>query len=94
MASPRCRGIKTIHATAVGIDVAVRHIGAWDAARLQHLLDQARSIQPVPTESAAEVLVDRSKRDMAERSRVLAGLDANGWRRQDTAATQGISRKV
>ena len=26
--------------------------------------------------------------------RILAALDANNWRRQDTAATLGISRKV
>ena len=29
-----------------------------------------------------------------ERRRILAALDANNWRRQDTAATLGISRKV
>ncbi|MFP3616521.1 helix-turn-helix domain-containing protein, partial [Paraburkholderia sp. SIMBA_050] len=28
------------------------------------------------------------------RSRVIAALDANGWRRQDTAQQLGISRKV
>jgi len=31
---------------------------------------------------------------MAERSRVLAALDANSWRRQDSAQYLGISRKV
>ncbi|MFQ6690297.1 helix-turn-helix domain-containing protein, partial [Bordetella pertussis] len=30
----------------------------------------------------------------AERERVLAALEANGWRRQDTAHHLGISRKV
>ncbi|WP_343550254.1 helix-turn-helix domain-containing protein, partial [Ralstonia sp.] len=29
-----------------------------------------------------------------ERRRILAALDANNWRRQDTANTLGISRKV
>jgi hypothetical protein len=42
----------------------------------------------------AEVLVDRSKWDMAEHNRMLAALDANGWRRQDTALYPRISRKV
>jgi DNA-binding NtrC family response regulator len=74
------------------IGVTVRRIGAWDAARLQRLL--ARTSQPAPAESAAKVLVDRSKWDMAERNRVLAALDANGWRRQDTTVYLGISRKV
>ncbi|EHP37435.1 Fis family transcriptional regulator, partial [Cupriavidus basilensis OR16] len=29
-----------------------------------------------------------------ERRRIVAELDANSWRRQDTAASLGISRKV
>ncbi|WP_195842534.1 helix-turn-helix domain-containing protein, partial [Bordetella pertussis] len=32
--------------------------------------------------------------ERAERERVLAALEANGWRRQDTAHHLGISRKV
>jgi DNA-binding NtrC family response regulator len=31
---------------------------------------------------------------MAERGRIAEALDANGWRRQDTAQFLGISRKV
>jgi DNA-binding NtrC family response regulator len=86
--------VRELRNLAERIGVTVRQIGAWDAARLQRLLALARSSQPVPVESAAEVLVDRSKWDMAERNRVLAALDANGWRRQDTALYLGISRKV
>ena len=48
----------------------------------------------MPAESAAEVRVDRSKWDMAGCNRVLAPLDANSWRRQETAYYVGISRKV
>lgn len=40
------------------------------------------------------MVVDRSKWDMAERTRVLAALASNAWRRQDTAQYLGISRKV
>ena len=86
--------VRELRNLAERIGVTVRQIGAWDAARLQRLLAVARSNQPVPAESAAEVLVDRSKWDMAERSRVLAALDANSWRRQDSAQYLGISRKV
>ncbi|CAG9193157.1 Fis family transcriptional regulator [Paraburkholderia caribensis] len=86
--------VRELRNLAERIGVTVRQIGAWDAARLHRLLAVARSSQPVPAESAAEVLVDRSKWDMAERSRVLAALDANSWRRQDTAQYLGISRKV
>jgi DNA-binding NtrC family response regulator len=86
--------VRELRNLAERIGVTVRQIGAWDAARLHRLLAIARSSQPVPAESAAEVLVDRSKWDMAERSRVIAALDANSWRRQDTAHHLGISRKV
>ncbi|WP_109478372.1 sigma-54 dependent transcriptional regulator [Paraburkholderia sp. C35] len=86
--------VRELRNLAERIGVTVRQIGAWDAARLQRLIAVARSNQPVPAESAAEVLVDRSKWDMAERNRVLAALDANSWRRQDTAQYLGISRKV
>jgi len=47
------------------IGVALRQIGTWDAARLQRLLALARTNQLAPAESAAEVLVDRNKWDMA-----------------------------
>jgi DNA-binding NtrC family response regulator len=86
--------VRELRNLAERIGVTVRQIGAWDAARLHRLLAVARSTQPVPAESAAEVLVDRSKWDMVERNRVLAALDANSWRRQDTAQYLGISRKV
>ena len=76
------------------IGVTVRQFGAWDAARLYRLLAVARSDQPVPAESAAAVLVARSKWDMAGRNLMLASLDAHSWRRQDTAQNLGISRKV
>jgi DNA-binding NtrC family response regulator len=86
--------VRELRNLAERIGVTVRQIGAWDAARLHRLLAVARSTQPVPAESAAEVLVDRSKWDMVERNRVLAALDANSWRPQDTAQYLGISRKV
>ncbi|BFG73808.1 hypothetical protein PTKU46_18410 [Paraburkholderia terrae] len=70
--------VRELRNLAERIAVTVRQIGAWDAARLQRLLAVARSNQPVPAESAAEVLVDRIKWDMAGRNRVLAALDANG----------------
>lgn len=87
--------VRELRNLAERVGVTVRQTGGWDAARLQRLVAHARSAaQPVPAESAAEVSVDRSKWDMTERSRVIAALDANGWRRQDTAQQLGISRKV
>ncbi|MFL9988977.1 sigma 54-interacting transcriptional regulator [Paraburkholderia sediminicola] len=86
--------VRELRNLAERIGVTVRQIGAWDATRLRRLLSLARSNQPVPAESAAEVLGDRSKWDMSERSRLLAALEANSWRRLDTAEYLGISRKV
>lgn len=79
------RNVRELRDLVDRIGVTVRQIGAWDAAHLYRLLAVARSNQPVPAESAAEVLVDRSKWDMAGRNRMLAPLDANSWRRQETA---------
>jgi len=86
--------VRELRNLAERIGVTVRQIGAWDAARLQRLLALARNSQYVPAESVAEVVIDRSKWDMTERNRVLAALEANSWRRQDSAQYLGISRKV
>ena len=86
--------VRELRNLAERIGVTVRQVGSWDTARLQRLLALARTSQPVPPELSAEVMVDRSKWDMNERNRVLAALESNGWRRQDTASHLGISRKV
>lgn len=87
--------VRELRNLAERVGVTVRQTGGWDTARLQRLIAHARSAaQPAPAESAPDVFVDRSKWDMTERNRVIAALDANGWRRQDTAQHLGISRKV
>ncbi|QCP49957.1 hypothetical protein FAZ95_12675 [Trinickia violacea] len=40
------------------------------------------------------VALTRGLRNLAERNRVLAALDANAWRRQDAALYLGINRKI
>jgi len=84
--------VRELRNLAERIGVTVRQMGDWDAARLRRLLAGGSSVQPAV--SAAAPVVDRSKWDMAERSRLLAALDHNGWRRKDTAEYLGISRKV
>jgi DNA-binding NtrC family response regulator len=86
--------VRELRNLAERVGVTVRQIGIWDATRIQRLLALARNAQPVPPDIAPEVVVDKSKWDMNERARVVAALEANGWRRQDTAAHMGISRKV
>jgi DNA-binding NtrC family response regulator len=86
--------VRELRNLAERIGVTVRQLGGWDEARVKRLLVLARNSQPAPADAVADLLVDRSKWDMNERNRVLAALDANGWRRQDTAQYLGISRKV
>jgi DNA-binding NtrC family response regulator len=86
--------VRELRNLAERIGVTVRQIGAWDTERLRRLIAHARNAQPAPAEIVAQIVVDRSKWDMAERERVLAALASNAWRRQDTAQYLGISRKV
>ncbi len=86
--------VRELRNLAERVGVTVRQMGNWDAPRLRRLLAGAGSVQPAPGESAMAPIVDRSKWDMAERSRLLTALDANGWRRKDTTQYLGISRKV
>ncbi|MBN3855132.1 MULTISPECIES: sigma 54-interacting transcriptional regulator [unclassified Paraburkholderia] len=85
--------VRELRNLAERVGVTVRQMGSWDATRLRRLLAGSGGAQPVATEPAAPI-VDRSKWDMAERGRLLSALDANGWRRKDTAQFLGISRKV
>ncbi|MCG5073927.1 sigma 54-interacting transcriptional regulator [Paraburkholderia tagetis] len=85
--------VRELRNLAERVGVTVRQMGSWDAPRLRRLLAGSGGAQPAAAEAVAPV-VDRSKWDMAERSRLLAALDANGWRRKDTAQYLGISRKV
>jgi DNA-binding NtrC family response regulator len=86
--------VRELRNLAERIGVTVRQSGRWDEARLQRLLAPARDIRPTAAEPVTELAVNRSKWDISERNRVIAALDANGWRRQDTAQQLGISRKV
>jgi DNA-binding NtrC family response regulator len=86
--------VRELRNLAERIGVTVRQIGAWDAPRLKRLLANTCNAQPVLAGTASEVVVDRGKWDMAERTRVVAALAINAWRRRDTAQYLGISRKV
>lgn len=76
--------VREMRNIAERIGIIRRQLGQWDQARLERVFAE---LPPVPA-------LARSPRDAAERERVLAALDANGWRRQDTAQQLGISRKV
>jgi DNA-binding NtrC family response regulator len=84
--------VRELRNLAERIGVTVRQLG-WDMERLQGILQRARH-NPAPRAEPAAEVIDRSKWDMAERTRISEALEANGWRRQDTAQHLGISRKV
>ncbi|CAB3779083.1 hypothetical protein LMG28688_00712 [Paraburkholderia caffeinitolerans] len=86
--------VRELRNLAERVGVTVRQMGSWDASRLRRLLAGSGGVQPAPVEPAQAPIVDRSKGDMAERSRLRTTLDANGWRRKDTGQYLGISRKV
>ncbi|GAA0237413.1 sigma-54 dependent transcriptional regulator [Castellaniella daejeonensis] len=73
------------------IGIGVRQTGAWDRDLLERILDQFTSLSRVAIQEAPPSV---SPDEQTERTRIIQALDDNGWRRQDTAAALGISRKA
>ncbi|CAM4181389.1 sigma-54 interaction domain-containing protein [Kerstersia similis] len=73
-------------------------LGYWNAERSEQVFNRMRSLGflHVPVSATDESLPSQgfSEADRAERMRIIAALEKNGWRRQDTAAALGISRKA
>jgi DNA-binding NtrC family response regulator len=88
--------VREMRNIAERVGIIYRQLGGWDERRIRPIFDAlcmgtiARGDDGV--RSAAQG--DRARWDAAERARIVAALDANGWRRQDTANALGISRKV
>ena len=81
------------------IGVAARQTRDWNAdGATQRILQHAQALSATtfpPDAGAAEpLLADRSNWDMDERNRIIAALNTNDWKRQNTAQHLGISRKV
>jgi len=81
--------VRELRNLAERVGITVQQTGHWDEERIRPLF---RALHPGAFESNDRNADWRS--DAEERRRILAALDANGWRRQDTAASLGISRKV
>ncbi len=88
--------VRELSNVAERVAIVRRQFQAWDPPRIERIFDQLA--EPLRVAGAAAgaraepaVFTDAER---AERERVLAALEANGWRRQDTAHTLGISRKV
>jgi DNA-binding NtrC family response regulator len=87
--------VRELSNVAERVAIMRRQFKAWDQPRIERIFD--RIAEPPGAFGAAgsqcepPVFTDAER---AERARILAALDVNGWRRQDTANTLGISRKV
>src|SRR5690606_27250237 len=76
------------------VAIVRRQFQQWDRPRIDQIFARlagmpARAARPAAP--AEEAFTDAER---AERARILAALESNGWRRQDTAHHLGISRKV
>ncbi len=89
--------VRELSNVAERVAIVRRQFQIWDRPRIERIFD--RLAEPV---GAPEVIASGaqceppvfSDAERAERARILAALDQNAWRRQDTAHTLGISRKV
>lgn len=101
MARTRYAGnVRELSNVAERVAIVRRQFQAWDQPRIERIFDQLAEPLRVPGALAAAAASTQceppvfSDAERAERARILAALDVNGWRRQDTANTLGISRKV
>jgi DNA-binding NtrC family response regulator len=92
--------VRELSNVAERVAIVRRQFQAWDRPRIERIFDQlaeplrgpgALAAASASTQCEPPVFTDAER---AERARILAALDVNGWRRQDTANTLGISRKV
>ncbi|WP_050820611.1 sigma 54-interacting transcriptional regulator, partial [Bordetella pertussis] len=87
--------VRELSNLAERVAILRRQLRAWDQPRIEQVFErhaQATPLAPATPGDADAPAFNAAER--AERERVLAALEANGWRRQDTAHHLGISRKV
>jgi transcriptional regulator of acetoin/glycerol metabolism len=80
-----------------------KQFGAWESVQLRQVLERfnAPVMAPAlalpegaPILERPEPVISLSAQEQEERARIISVLDTQNWRRQDTAAVLGISRKV
>lgn len=90
--------VRELRNVAERVGIIFRQLGTWDEQRIRQMFDTLSALRgPARSEEgpqSGEISGERVRWDAAERSRIVTALDANGWRRQDTANALGISRKV
>jgi transcriptional regulator of acetoin/glycerol metabolism len=88
------------------VGVIARQLRGWDQNLIQRAIALTRGT-PAPAASAGNGMngngggigaidgsADRKGWNSSERNRIIAALEINDWKRQDTAQHLGISRKV
>ncbi len=89
--------VRELSNIAERIGLVRRQLGVWDEVRIERIFARLRVASPAPggtLASAVQEMAPLSAAEQGARARILAALQANGWRRQDTAQQLGISRKV
>ncbi len=87
--------VRELSNVAERVAIVRRQFQAWDQARIERIFGQvAEPLRTAGASAAPAAPAAYTDAERAERERVLTALDANGWRRQDTAHALGISRKV
>ncbi len=88
--------VRELRNLAERIGITLRQFGRWDEARILPLFAglQRDAFDREAGNGNGNGHGNGHLDNGEERRRILAALDANNWRRQDTAATLGISRKV
>ncbi|WP_124982452.1 sigma 54-interacting transcriptional regulator [Ralstonia solanacearum] len=88
--------VRELRNLAERIGITLRQFGRWDEARILPLFAglQRDAFDREAGNGHGNGHANGHLDNGEERRRILAALDANNWRRQDTAATLGISRKV
>lgn len=83
--------VRELSNLAERVAIVRRQLGEWNRTRIEQIFDRHQHGGAVAVEAEPAPL---SVAEQAERQRILAALNAHGWRRQDTAHFLGISRKV
>ncbi|NOT17359.1 MAG: sigma-54-dependent Fis family transcriptional regulator [Sulfuriferula sp.] len=86
--------VRELRNVAERIGIIYRQLGHWDRSRIERVFSTLLSPALIMADSYPDAVVSFNEVELAERERIVAMLDANGWRRQDTANAIGISRKV
>ncbi|WP_198970022.1 sigma 54-interacting transcriptional regulator [Xylophilus sp. ASV27] len=86
--------VRQLRNLAERVGVIVRQMGVWDQVLIQRALQLMRGVAPSAAEPERPEVGERRRWNGNERNRIIAALENNDWRRQDTAHELGISRKV